>query len=132
MHQNNDFSVLLQGISSLSKAINRQLKTANRKVIGRSGKEVTSQVKEWYGVTMSVNGEYSFDYTAAGFTEILHVDPKAVYDAASFNDQAIATINEVSLTSMRGKVVKGASQIFKSDGIMQGPVALVMIKVLGI
>lgn len=126
-----DYSSLQKSLLGLMNAINKQVTATNRKVTDRTGNEVTSQIKEWYGVTMSVNGEYSFDFTSAGFIEILHVDPQVIHDSDDFNAQGFASVNELSLTSVRGKVIQGAAKIFKNDGLTLLPVATVMIKVIG-
>lgn len=128
---NKNFSSLLGSIAKLSKAVAKQTALDARKVIGKDGKDVTKQVKEWYGVTMSVNGSFSFNYAGAGFTEILHVDPQAIFDTSLFSDQVFTSLNAVSLTSCRGKVVQGDNRVGKGETIISAGVVTVMIKVIG-
>lgn len=44
MHDNNDFSALLKGVQALTKAVGKKLSASDRKVIGKKGKEVTTQI----------------------------------------------------------------------------------------
>ncbi|MCY1296319.1 hypothetical protein D9M68_18640 [compost metagenome] len=124
---NNDLLPLLKGITRLTKALSQRLTVESGRVVGNNGKEVTKQVREWYGVTMSVNGVYSFDYSAAKFTEILHADPRSVLDAALFEDQTFASINTLSLTQCTGKVVIGD----KKEGFTKAGNVKVIIRVTG-
>ncbi|QTH80462.1 hypothetical protein PA10_00264 [Pseudomonas phage pPa_SNUABM_DT01] len=88
-----------------------------------SGRLTTGPLKEWYGTVTSVNGVWTANVQNAGFVQILHVDPQAVYNDTAYNQQVTASINSVSLTSISGRVIR--------DGGKAGPNCSVMVKVTG-
>jgi len=97
-----------------------------RRIVYTQAGRTDKIIKEWYGVTTSVDGTFTFNFAEAGFTEILHCDPRAIYNTNNTNEQSIATLNTVTRTSCRGHVVHAASNGFR---LQAG--ATVMVKVIG-
>jgi hypothetical protein len=93
--------------------------------------EILSQKKEWYGSANTIDGVFTFDYTNAGFTKVLHVEPVAVYVDTTFNNQVIACMNSVTLTKATGRTVTGGTSVVAGSGLTKKAIVLVMIKVVG-
>lgn len=107
----------VQHFTKSTKALILKYRTRIFKAAG----EIFKQKKEWYGVATSVNGIWTADISSAGFTEILHVYPTAIFNDTNFNNQVHASLNLVSLTALTGRVTSGgmivlggATQVAKS------------------
>jgi hypothetical protein len=125
-----NISALAKSISRLTESVNKELKRKWRTVSSSSG-EINRPLKEWYGAVTSVNGTYTFNYSNAGFSEILHVSPQAISSSQAAEEQVMATINSVSLTSMTGSVVKGTSFFLRGESVVLAGSVTVMVKVTG-
>lgn len=113
---------VIESIGVFSASV-KSLVARNRVRIFKPAGEQQGQLKEWYGRTTTVNGEFSFDCSSAGFTEILHVDPKTVQDEPNFSKQLYTALSSVSKTHVRGRIGNGSN---KSNGV------LVLVRVVGL
>lgn len=101
----------------------KSLVARNRTRLFKVTGEQQGQLKEWYGRATTVNGEFSFDCSAAGFTEILHVDPRSVQDEPNFNKQLYTSLSSVTPRLVKGRVGNGTN---KTNGV------LILVKIVGL
>lgn len=117
----------VQHFATSTKALILKYRTRIYKAAG----EIFKTKKEWYGTVTSVNGVWTVDISSAGFTEILHIHPIAIFNDTNFNNQVHASINTVSLTSLTGRVVTGAMIMLGGSTQVAKAAVTVMVKVEG-
>lgn len=130
--ENEQMESFIQSVARFVSVARKRALSGNLLAYKSSGKLTDKNVKEWYGSTTSSNGVFSVNYAAAGFTEILHVDPQPNFNSTNANGQVFAAVNSVSLTGMSGQVVQGATGLFNSDSLQYAPNVTVMVKVTGL
>lgn len=112
--------------TSLDRYLSRIVNTAKqvgRRAFNSAGLIPEGTIKEWYGMTTASNGQWSVDISSAQFSQILHIDPQALYNDTRDNQQVTASLNTASLTSVSGRVIR--------DGSKVGANCTVMVKVTG-
>ena len=124
-------SKLTGGVNKLLAVLVANARSRSILSFTKAGPVINGPIKEWYGTAISVNGVFTLDISSANFSQILHVSPEAIYNSSDFNKQAHVSLNLVSLTSITGRVVTGAADVFKTDAMMAAANTTIMVKVTG-
>jgi len=90
--------------------------------------------KIWYGlVTSDVNGDFTVDYSSAGFTVAPVVTATARLSTATMEDRAWATLSTVqTTTTAAGYTLRGTALVGNGSTIRTSPNTVVMIMAIGI
>jgi hypothetical protein len=90
--------------------------------------------KIWYGlVTSDVNGDFTVDYSSAGFTVAPVVTATARLSTATMEDRAWATLSTVqTTTTAAGYTLRGTALVGNGSTIRIAPNTVVMIMAIGI
>ena len=82
----------------------------------------------WVGsATTDANGDWSIDYTAAGFAEVLYVAPVPLQDAGAVQDLILtAGLRTVSTTGASGTALRGANLAELGPTVRRAPAEVVV------
>lgn len=90
--------------------------------------------KIWYGVvTSDSNGDFTVNYSTAGFASIPIVNVTAPLTAVNVQDRVWATLqNNATTTTVSGYTIRGAAVLIGGNSVRTAPNTTVMIMAVGI
>ncbi|MNP89147.1 hypothetical protein D3C85_15500 [compost metagenome] len=123
-----NLTTLLASLNNYLTGVSNRINNANQGLSDRQsytagGLITNGPIKEWFGAVTSVNGKWTADISSAGFIQIYHVAPHAIFNGGDGNNDVTAHLNTVSLVAINGSTYNGN----KKDA----PNCTVMVKVTG-